>query len=230
MANLQKTLDALQPYVIGIRYVDGLPVVDTVFKENWTLPESTIVNVVKGEGEINYYMLYSEKEGIGIDELLDYVNTIIKANVEREKKHELLKEKVEELKKLFSKNTLSKLNKLKFVFGGEDFIPEIDEINLEEPKSESAIENNISDNHINVETDKEQISDEELEMIEEEKRAENFRKIQKQKKKDTQVKKLSSKIELPPKKILQAVTELDIEECECGPDEACDKCINKKDL
>jgi hypothetical protein len=30
--NIQKTLDSLQPYVIGIRYLDGIPLVDVVLK------------------------------------------------------------------------------------------------------------------------------------------------------------------------------------------------------
>jgi hypothetical protein len=34
MSNIQKTLDSLQPYVIGIRYLEGTPLVDVVFKED----------------------------------------------------------------------------------------------------------------------------------------------------------------------------------------------------
>ena len=63
---------------------------------------------------MNYFMIFSETNGIGLDELLGYVERTIKLNQEREKKHELLKAKVNELKEIFKKNSLSKLTRLKF--------------------------------------------------------------------------------------------------------------------
>jgi hypothetical protein len=132
MANLQKTLDALQPYVIGIRYLEGYPVVDAVFKDGWTLPDSDSIKKVKGNEEMNYFMLFSEKNGVGLDELLEFVDLVIKVNVEREKKHELLKEKVNELKELFKKTSLVKLKRLKFSFNEEDLVPELEDFDLTE--------------------------------------------------------------------------------------------------
>jgi len=94
MSNIQKTLDSLQPYVIGIRYLEGTPLVDAVFKEGWTVPDDNKVKKVRGNEEMNYYMLFSEVAGVGLDDLLDYVKKTIDLNIEREKKHDLLKEKV----------------------------------------------------------------------------------------------------------------------------------------
>ena len=37
MSNIQKTLDSLQPYVIGIRYLEGTALVDVVFKDEQVL-------------------------------------------------------------------------------------------------------------------------------------------------------------------------------------------------
>ena len=76
--NIQKTLDALQPYVIGIRYLEGTPLVDVIFKEGWTVPEDAKIKIVKGNDEMNYYMLFSEITGIGLDELLIFVEKTIK--------------------------------------------------------------------------------------------------------------------------------------------------------
>ena len=248
MANLQQTLDALQPYVIGIRYVDKVPVVDAVFKDGWTLPESKTVNKAKGNDEINYYMIYSEKEGIGLDELLGYVDLVIKANIEREKKHELLKERVNELKELFKRNSLTKLNRLKFSFTEDELLPEINdfdisdtsldtpEINEVKPIANDVIESTPEQELIPVQeptlqqVPTEELSEEELEMLEEERRAENFRKVQEARKQNGQLKNLSSKVELPPKKkILQStIDETYDAECECGPEEACSKCIDRK--
>jgi len=246
MANLQKALDALQPYVIGIRYLEGYPVVDVIFKEGWTLPESEAIKKVKGDEGLNYYMLFSEKEGTGLDELLEYVDLVIKANVEREKKHELLKERVNELKELFKRTPLVKLKRLKFSFNDEDLVPELQDFDLtdelETPPS-TFISPSISDteyvpfdNHEQVDKAKDLLSgnqeeyeDDETEMMAEEARAENYRKMKESTTKNSQIKKISQTIELPPKKTIQNTID-DSFECDCGPDEACSKCIEKKDL
>ena len=113
MANLQKALNALKPYVISIRYVEDLVVVDTIFKTGWNLIESSTIKRIKGEDEtLNYYMIFSDNPNIGLDELLDYVSNVIKINLDREKKHDLLRAKVNELKEVFKKHTLSQLSRL----------------------------------------------------------------------------------------------------------------------
>jgi hypothetical protein len=235
MSNLQKTLDALQPYVIGIRYLDGMPVIDAVFKDGWTVPDSNIITKVKGNNDVNYYMLYSENDGIGLDELLEYVDATIKANIEREKKHELLKEKINDLKEIFKKNTLLKLKNLKFIFSEEDFVPELNDLDLEQPEEEpivapesvSVIEQQDSYEPPTIE---ENLTDEEREILEEEARAENFRKTQEIKKNKSQLDAIKNKIELPPKKVFESGNQEYMGECECGPDEACGICIDKKDF
>lgn len=241
MANLQKALDALQPYVIGIRYLEGYPVIDVIFKDGWTLPESEAIKKVKGDDGLNYYMLFSEKEGIGLDELLEYVDLVIKANVEREKKHELLKEKVNELKELFKKTPLAKLKRLKFSFNDEDLIPELEDFDLtEEPEKNIANlgpapltlpAQTVSDIELDEvqKPDMTEYDDEESEILAEEQRAENYRKMKEAVSKNGQVRKISQTIELPPKKSIQNAID-DTGDCDCGPDEACPKCIENKDL
>jgi len=224
MSSIQKTLDSLQPYVIGIRYLEGLPLVDTVFKDGWTVPEDSTITKVKGDEGMNYYMIYSEKKGVGIDELLSFVDKTIKLNLEREKKHELLRLKVEELKKLFKDNTLARLTRLKFTFTEEDIVPSLGEFDLnieeqieteqieteqieteQEPVIYSAemIDNMYSEEELASPTLPQyldengnpiQYTEEELEMMEEEARAERNRKLFKNKKNG-----MVSKIELPPR-------------------------------
>lgn len=222
MSSIQKTLDSLQPYVIGIRYLDGLPLVDTVFKEGWNVPEDPAITKVKGDEGMNYYMIYSEKKGIGIDELLSFVDKTIKLNLEREKKHELLRLKVEELKKLFKDNSLAKLTRLKFTFAEEDIVPSLGEFDLnieEEIETEQIETEDVETEHVeepaiytaemvdNMYSEEElvpqyvdengnpiQYTEEELEMMEEEARAERNRKLFKNKKNG-----MASKIELPPR-------------------------------
>jgi len=230
MSSIQKTLDSLQPYVIGIRYLEGLPLVDTVFKEGWTVPDDPRITKVKGDEGMNYYMIYSENKVVGIDDLLSFVDKTIKLNQEREKKHELLRTKVEELKRIFKDNPLSKLSRLKFTFTEEDIVPPISEFDLnidEEPQSDLPKVTEISDEPYNepviytaemieaMEAEEEQnmsqmtrplqyldengnpieYTEEELEMIEEEARAERNRQLFKNKKNE-----MTSKVELPPRR------------------------------
>jgi hypothetical protein len=234
MSNIQKTLDSLQPYVIGIRYLEGTPLVDAVFKEGWTIPEEPTVKKVKGNDELNYYMLYSEVKGVGLDELLQYVKKTIDINIEREKKHDLLREKVNELKEFFKKNSLEKLKRLKFSFVEEDLTPKLNDFDIdidssyeeepiqktkeEEVKSESPNYSENLEEYSNpyeeedvkiTKLEKErfldengdiiELSEEELEMIEEEERAKRNIQYLKSKKQNDKVKNISNKVELPPR-------------------------------
>jgi hypothetical protein len=250
MSNIQKTLDSLQPYVIGIRYLEGTPLVDAVFKEGWTVPEDPSIKRVKGNDEMNYYMLFSEVKGIGLDELLGYVDKTIKLNLDREKKHDLLRAKVNELKEVFKKNSLTKLERLKFTFGEEDLVPKLDDfdiddeldeepkiqprpIAIEEPEVEDIEEpvNMVPQEYLDENGKPIELTEDEKEILEEEARAERNRKMFASKKPKAPTNNISKKVELPPKrKIEMAMTERDYEsDCECGPNEACNKCMDKKD-
>lgn len=239
MANIQKTLDSLQPYVIGIRYLEGTPLVDTVFKEGWTIPDDPKIKKVKGNDEVNYYMIFSEVEGIGLDELLAYVDRIIKVNLDREKKHELLRLKVNELKEVFKKNSLAVLTTLKFTFGEEELIPNINDFEVDEeiiPVSESNqeqtsfVEEDVEPPVVST-NESLDMTDEDREILEEEARAERNRKVTEARKEKTVTQKIAKKVELPPKtkpKLEPVMSNTG--NCNCGPDEACGKCIESKDL
>jgi hypothetical protein len=249
MANIQKVLDALQPYVIGIRYLDGLVAVDTVFKEGWVVPDDKLVKKQKGPDEtINYYMLFSDSPNVGLDEILAYVDKTIKLNLEKEKKYDLLRAKVDELKILFSKNTFVKLQKLKFTFD-EELVPNINEFNLDieddyeeeelprngiipEPYVEEYVEPIPAQPQTYLDENRNPLplTDEDREMLEEEARAERNRLAIKNKKANPPKK---TNVELPPRKMPK---EAYIPEpvssggyCDCGPNEACSKCMDSKD-
>lgn len=247
MANIQKTLDSLQPYVIGIRYLEGTPLVDAVFKEGWTVPEEPNIKRIKGNEEMNYFMIFSETNGIGLDELLGYVERTIKLNQEREKKHELLKAKVNELKEIFKKNSLGKLTRLKFSFAEEELVPNLNDFDVDdlipeydnEPVEETIEEINeqipeaqpTNLPYLDADGNPIELTEEEREMLEEEARAERNRQLM-SKKKNNPISNAARNVELPPKKKMEmALTEINYEtDCDCGPGEACGKCIDKKDL
>ena len=241
MANIQKSLDSLQPYVIGIRYSQGLPLVDTVFKEGWTLPESQTIKKAKGNDEMNYYMIYGETPTITIDNLLEYVGLVIKANQEKEKKQELLKIKFDEMKKLFKTLPLSKLQLLKFNF--EEVIDDELSINdvdidvseeIQPDQEEQIIQPQIKIEQkqqiarlVDAEGNPEPITEEDVEFEEEEARAARNRELLQKKSPNA----ISTKIELPPRRtqtISTTETINNYSECECSENEACEKCIDSK--
>lgn len=256
MSSLQKTLDSLQPYVIGIRYLEGTPVVDAVFKEGWTVPEDSNIKKAKGNDELNYYMIFSEVKGIGLDDLLNYVDKTIKVNLEREKKHDLLRAKVNELKEIFKKNSLTKLQSLKFTFAEEELVPNLNDfdIDIDDELEEAAIQPTLQpiykeevdevDDYQPINEQQEitayldengnpiEITEDELELLQEEARAERNRKAIGNKKQNSNTNNQSKKVELPPKKKMEMVmSDEDYDtngECECGPNEACSNCIDSK--
>lgn len=252
MANIQKTLDSLQPYVIGIRYLEGTVLVDAVFKEGWTVIDDPNIGKEKGNDEYNYYMIFSTKPNIGLDELLAYVDRVIKHNIEREKKHDLLREKVNELKELFKKNSLSKLMNLRFTFKEEDLVPNLNEFDVDIDEPTPAPTPAQSTTNIDEYEEEEtvispptgqptsyldengkpiELTDEERELLEEEARAERNRQLLSKQKKPKPVNNMASKVELPPKRKPELVPTTNLEtDCDCGPDEACDKCIDSKGL
>lgn len=217
MSNIQKVLTALQPYVLGIRYSDGMLLVDVVFKDGWSIIDDPKIKKARGNDEINYYMLYSEDNIVGADEMLDYVDRVIKLNQEREKKHELLKEKINELQTVFKKNSLAKLNKLRFTFADDEIIPSLKEFDVDETNF-----NEDSNEIVDTPSSPEQIemTEEEIEMVEEEKRANNYLEQMNKTKK-------INRVELPPKVKINDSPTSSIT-CQCSEDEACEKCIDNK--
>jgi len=130
MSNINKRLSELSPHVLGIRFTKGIAVIDTFFKDGWSIPKSEIVGHEAIPQRDNIYMLWPQNEEVGVEEMLDYVSYVIKVNIEREQKIELLQVKINELKQIFTKSSLSKCKTLKFSFEETDYLmPSIDSDN-----------------------------------------------------------------------------------------------------
>ena len=254
--NIQERLNSLQPFLIGIRYLEGTPLVDVVFKEGWNVPDDPKIKKIKGNDDMNYFMLLSEVPGVGLDELLAFVEKTIKLNIEREKKHDLLKVKFNELKEVFKKTSLDKLKNLKFTFAEEDLVPTLTEFDMDDFDKEELLpqplpseklipeDYNIADEYEEVDStpiaiehtaylDEDgnpiELSEDDMELLAEEARAEQNRQYLESKNKNTTTKKIANKVELPPKRKPVLETSINYDsDCECGPDEACDKCIDTK--
>lgn len=116
MTSLQDRLKNLRPYVVGIRFVKDMPVVDVNIKEGWKILSSDKITINRSEKTKNYLMFYSENPSIEIDEILDFVETNIDYNNEIEAKEILFKSYIGKLKSIFENSSYDELKNLEFIF------------------------------------------------------------------------------------------------------------------
>jgi hypothetical protein len=120
MIKIEKEINKLAPDFKGLRIVKGIPIVDAIFKDGW------IVKPTDGVGYKNsdtVYVFFVEEEGTSeghIDLLLNTISGIIDFNIEREKKQELFKRKLDSLKEMFSEHDLNDLEKLEMKITKEE--------------------------------------------------------------------------------------------------------------
>jgi hypothetical protein len=115
---IQERFDELHPYLKGVKISDEFVIVESMIKTTWKirdiLPEDVQIQT-KDENRtdgLKYHMFYSSERTI--DDLVDVLELIVNINIELEQKQELLKSKVEELKKMFQDKPLDELMSLKF--------------------------------------------------------------------------------------------------------------------
>jgi hypothetical protein len=119
---IQKKIDSLHPYFKAFRVTDNYRIVEMTLKSSWYIPESEEISLqqkeLKDSPNVKYNIFYSDKNDI--DYLLDYIDkNVIKYNLELEEKEDLLRLKVEELKRVFETKSIDELNNLKFTTNNE---------------------------------------------------------------------------------------------------------------
>jgi hypothetical protein len=133
---IEDKIKKIKPYLKSIRYEGNVSMVDVKFKGNWKVPNSKIIGVSEYPKNPNNYIFYSENENIGVDDIIEYIDEVVKVNIEREQKLELLAVKKSELAKFFNNHTVEELQYMKFMID----IPE-EEIKL--PDEEEDIDLNL---------------------------------------------------------------------------------------
>lgn len=111
MRELQKRINELQPYVKEFKFQDGYTIVLVEMSTKWAVLPSKTIGV---EGSEEKKLFFSNMENVGVDDILDYIEEVIKYNKEEEMKAQLLSIKLEELKVLFHNNSLEILKTLEF--------------------------------------------------------------------------------------------------------------------
>lgn len=141
---IQKRIDLLKPYFKGIKVAENYRIVEFNLKKSWIIPENNDIDVqqktIKENSNILYNMFYTDIKSF--DQLLDYVeDEIINYNLEIEQKEELLRVKVEELKRVFNDKGLDELNSLKFT-------TEDDSLKLNNNKSNSKKDSDLDNTEL----------------------------------------------------------------------------------
>lgn len=114
---IQEKLNKLKPYFKGLKAADNYRIVEFNLKDTWLIEEDKFIELqqkpIKESSSILYSMFYSDKKSF--DDIIDFVyERVIKHNLELEQKEELLRAKVEELKRVFEDKSLNELSGLKF--------------------------------------------------------------------------------------------------------------------
>ena len=115
---LQENIKKIEEYFKGIEINDGMTVVRVLFKEKWGVYPSKDerIKVVNSKDNPNEWMYYAKYDEVEMDEIFELISETIKMNVEAGLKIELLTQKFEELKNIFSSESLERLNTLEFIF------------------------------------------------------------------------------------------------------------------
>lgn len=121
--SIDEKLKNIKSYIVSIRYQEELSIVDVKLNDGWKVPQSKIIGIKEYPSHPNTYMFYSDKENIGIDEILSYIEDVVVINIEREKKISLLGEKIKELKTFFIQHSLKDLEMLRFEIGEDEEEP-----------------------------------------------------------------------------------------------------------
>ena len=122
---IKDRLELLSPYLQEIKFSQNIVLVGGLFYPKWIVKDSPSPEIKShktgpnDDGKIVYHF-YGEKNKINVDTLLDFLEEVINENLDRERKEDLFKKKVEELKNVFKSSTLTDLENLLIKVDEED--------------------------------------------------------------------------------------------------------------
>ena len=113
---LQKRIEKLRPYFQSMEITNGTLIVKVLFENKWgTYPsQDERVKVAPSQEVPNEWFYYADYSVVPMEEVFDLIDETIEMNRSAAMKIELLSAKFEELKLLFSKEPLERLQTLTF--------------------------------------------------------------------------------------------------------------------
>jgi len=117
MKSLQDRMNDMKPYFRGIEMYNEAIMVKVVFPNKWKAYPSDDgrINVTPSDNDPNMTYYYADSNNTTYEDIFDLIEQTIKANQDILLKLQLLRDKGEELKELFSKLSYEELKTLKFV-------------------------------------------------------------------------------------------------------------------
>jgi phosphoenolpyruvate carboxylase len=116
MKTLQERMNDLTPYFRGIEVYNTALIVKVAFPSNWKYFKSADdrIKVAPSDDDPTIIYYYADSSDTTYEDLFDMIEETIKVNQDAILKLKLLKEKVEELRELFSNHTYDELQNLSF--------------------------------------------------------------------------------------------------------------------
>ena len=110
-------MNDMKPYFRAIEVYNNALMVRVVFPSNWKVYDrhDSVIKVTPSETNTNEVIYYADSAEATYEDIFDLVEETIKANQDIVLKLKLLKDKVEELKEMFSRLPYEELTTLKFV-------------------------------------------------------------------------------------------------------------------
>ena len=108
----------MSPYFRGVEVYNDALIVKVVFPSDWKYfnSEDEKIKAVASEDDPNLIYYYADSSNTSYDDLFDLIEETIRTNQEITLKLKLLKEKVEELREIFSEHPYEELQTIQFVF------------------------------------------------------------------------------------------------------------------
>lgn len=115
--SLQERMNSMKPYFKGIEMYNDALIVKVMFPQKWKIYNSADerIKATPSETTENEIFYYADSENTTFDEIFDLIEGTIKTNQDIILKIKLLRDKVEELRELFSNLSYDELLTLKFV-------------------------------------------------------------------------------------------------------------------
>ena len=117
MKSLQERMNDMKPYFRAIEVYNNALMVRVIFPSNWKVydRQDSVIKVTPSETNANEVIYYADSAEATYEDIFDLVEETIKANQDIVLKLKLLKDKVEELKEMFSRLPYEELVTLEFV-------------------------------------------------------------------------------------------------------------------
>lgn len=117
-STLQNQLEEYIEYFNSIEVVGDVIVTKITYPTKWIVygSQDGSIKAVKSDTEADVWFYYGKKDIVRVDDIFNLIGDTIKENKAAEAKIKLLNDKFAQLKEIFAKESLEKLQTLDFIF------------------------------------------------------------------------------------------------------------------